>query len=72
VLEVFAPVDPERSIWASGLVKLGVVPFTTVNTDEGPEPVVSTAPDSPRGAALRAFAGSVRMVAKRRGSGEFP
>lgn len=67
-LEVFPPVDPERSIWASGIAKLGVVPLTTVGTDDGPEPVVSTAPGSPRGAALRAFAVSVRMVTKGHGT----
>ena len=61
-MEVFPPVDHERSIWANGVERLAVVPLAPVGGDDGPEPVVSTAPDSPRGTALRALAGTVRRA----------
>jgi ATP-binding protein involved in chromosome partitioning len=70
-LEVFPPVDPDRSIWATGVERLGVVPLTTAD-DDGPEPVVHTAPDSPRGAALGALAEAVRVAAARHGGGDAP
>jgi ATP-binding protein involved in chromosome partitioning len=61
-LAVFPPVDHERSIWASGVERLAVVPLAPVGGDDGTEPVVSTAPDSPRGTALRTLAGTVRRA----------
>jgi ATP-binding protein involved in chromosome partitioning len=69
-LDVFPPVAHERSVWAAGLPRLGVVPMGVVAPDGsgGTEPVVVTAPASPRGAALRAAAEAVRRaVGKRRG-----
>jgi ATP-binding protein involved in chromosome partitioning len=68
-LQVFPPVDPERSIWAGGVDKLAVIPLAA-GTDDGPEPVVVTAPDSPRGAALRTLAGSVRQAVEGPGGAE--
>jgi ATP-binding protein involved in chromosome partitioning len=67
-LDVFAPVAPERSVWAAGLTRLGVIPMGVVAPDGsgGTEPVVATAPTSPRGAALRAAAAAVRRAAEER------
>jgi ATP-binding protein involved in chromosome partitioning len=61
-LDVFPRVAPERSVWATGLTRLGVIPMGVVAPDGsgGTEPVVATAPTSPRGAALRAAAAAVR------------
>jgi ATP-binding protein involved in chromosome partitioning len=69
-VEVFPQVDPERSLWACGVDKLAVVPLTAAGSDDGPEPVVATAPDSPRGTALRSLACSVRRAVERPGSAE--
>ncbi|GAA0924987.1 iron-sulfur cluster carrier protein ApbC [Virgisporangium ochraceum] len=54
-LEVFPPVAHERSVWAAGLARLGTVPMGVVAADGsgGTEPVVVTAPESPRAVALR-------------------
>lgn len=67
-LDVFRRVAHERSIWASGLPLLGTVPLAVVGADrdEGMEPVVVNAPESPRGKALRAAADAVRGALKRR------
>jgi ATP-binding protein involved in chromosome partitioning len=64
-LEVFPPVAHERSVWASGLTRLGTVPMGVVAADGsgGTEPVVATAPESPRATALRAAATAVRAAA---------
>jgi ATP-binding protein involved in chromosome partitioning len=64
-LEVFPPVAHERSVWASGLARLGTVPMGVIGPDGsgGTEPVVATAPTSARGLALRAAATAVRAAA---------
>jgi ATP-binding protein involved in chromosome partitioning len=64
-LDVFPPVTHERSVWAAGLARLGTVPMGVVAPDGSgaTEPVVATAPDSPRGAALRKAAAAVRAAA---------
>jgi ATP-binding protein involved in chromosome partitioning len=60
-IEIFPPVDHDRSLWASGVEQLAEVPLAA-GDDDGPEPVVVTAPDSPRGTALRALAETVRRA----------
>jgi ATP-binding protein involved in chromosome partitioning len=61
-LEVFPPVAHERSVWAAGLTRLGSIPMGVVGDGGGTEPVVATAPESPRGVALRTAAGTVRRA----------
>jgi ATP-binding protein involved in chromosome partitioning len=69
-LDVFAPVAPERSVWAAGLPRLGAIPMGVIAPDGsgGTEPVVATAPDSPRGIALRAAAVAVLRAVEKRSS----
>lgn len=55
-MTIFRPAPYERTIWARGVTKLGCVPFTSSDA----EPVIATAPTSPRATALRAIAASVR------------
>jgi ATP-binding protein involved in chromosome partitioning len=64
-LEIFPPVAHERSVWATGLARLGTVPMGVIGPDGAgvTEPVVATAPDSPRGRALREAAAAVRAAA---------
>lgn len=63
-LEVFPPVSAERSIWASGLRRLGTVPMGVAAPNSGgaEEPVVATAPDSARATALREAAETIRLA----------
>jgi ATP-binding protein involved in chromosome partitioning len=63
-IEVFPPVSPERSIWATGLPRLGRVPLVPAGTaghaTAGREPVVVHQPDSAQAVAIREVAKAVR------------
>lgn len=59
---IFPPAPAERTIWARGVERLGEIPFMTADQESGTEPVVATAPSSPRAAALRAIAAAVQAA----------
>lgn len=60
-VEVFAPVTEPRSVWATGLARLGTVPLAVAGADDR-EPVVVTQPGSPRAVALRATTVALRKA----------
>ena len=62
-IDLFPPVTPERSIWASGLPRLGTVPWSAAEAGPVDEPVVLTAARSRRAIALRAATEAVRVAA---------
>src|SRR5438552_3565300 len=57
-LDVFPAVDPHRSIWASGVERLGAVPLDPAVARAGDRgrPVMVEDPDGPQAAAFRALA----------------
>jgi hypothetical protein len=60
---VYPRVDEDRSIWAAGVPLLGRVPLEAQHGQNGWEPAVVHAPESRRGAALRAVAEAIRQAA---------
>lgn len=66
-LEVFAPVAEHRSVWSTGLPRLGTVPLAVADGSRQPEPVVLSAPDAPRAVALREASTALRKAIADRG-----
>lgn len=66
-LEVFAPVPESRSVWSTGLSRLGTVPLAVADGTTQPEPVVLTASDTPRAVALREASTALRKAIADRG-----
>ncbi|HVQ94608.1 MAG TPA: P-loop NTPase [Mycobacteriales bacterium] len=61
--ELFRPVAAERSIWASGVRRLGTIPLEPRPADAGSRPTVLATPGSAAGIALLELAAAVRAAA---------
>jgi ATP-binding protein involved in chromosome partitioning len=60
-IALFSPVASERSVWAQGIPRLGVVPLdpTIAHAENGGKPIVIAEPKSASAAAFRQLAGRV-------------
>ena len=61
-VDVFAPADPARTIWAAGVEKLGSIPMDPAIAGVDGRPVMVSAPDGPQAGAFRAIAGRLRAL----------
>jgi ATP-binding protein involved in chromosome partitioning len=61
--DLFRPVAPDRSIWSTGVPRLGAIPLEPRPADAGTRPTVLATPDSPAATALRALASTIRTAA---------
>jgi ATP-binding protein involved in chromosome partitioning len=59
-IELFPPVAAHRSIWSTGLTRLGTVPLDPAKPDEDTEPVVVTRPGSARAIAFQSVTDAIR------------
>ena len=66
VVDVFPPVAPERSVWATGVERLASIPIHPFVSGERGRPLLVEHPESPQATAMRLLARRLRSWADQR------